>query len=136
MLGLSRAELYDKMHAADLAQKKEQKAESLKVSSARQQASELEGLNKQLTAIEGQIARSVDASGKLAALESLQMKPDEIAKERQRIINEILAGNTPAARRHQAITKSINKKLGVDFEEPSGGAPRVLDYIPSTRSLR
>ena len=136
MLGLSRADLYDKMHKADLAQKKEQKAESLKVSSARQQASEFEGLNKQLTAIEAQIGRSVDASGKLAALESLQMKPDEIAKERQRIINEILMGNTPAARRHQAITKAINKKRGVDFEEPKGGASGVLTYDPSTKTLR
>ena len=136
MLGLTRAELYDKMHTADLAQKKEQKAESLKVSSARQQASELEGLNKQLTAIEGQIGRSVDASGKLAALSALQMKPDEIAAERQRIINEILAGNSPAARRYQAITKSINKKLGVDFEEPSGGKSSVLTYDPSTKTLR
>jgi hypothetical protein len=136
MLGLTRAELYDKMHKADLAQKKESKAESLKVSSARQQASEFEGLNKQLTAIEGQIGRSVDASGKLAALSALQMKPEEIAAERQRIINEILAGNSPAARRYQAITKSINKKLGVDFEEPSSAAPRVLEYIPSTRTLR
>ncbi len=136
MLGLTRADLYDKMHAADLAQKKEQKAESTKISAARQQASEFEGLNKQLTAIEAQIGRSVDASGKLAALESLQMKPDEIAKERQRIINEILMGNTPAARRHQAITKSINKKLGVDFEEPKGGVSSVLNYDPTTRSLR
>jgi ribosomal 50S subunit-associated protein YjgA (DUF615 family) len=136
MLGLTRAELYDKMHTADLAQKKEAKAESLKVSSARQQASELEGLGKQLTAIEGQIARSVDASGKLAALESIGKSADEIARERQRLINEMLGGSTPAARRYQAITKSINKKLGVDFEEPSSGTTRVLDYIPSTRTLR
>ena len=136
MLGLTRAELYDKMHTADLAQKKESKAESLKVSSARQAASELEGLGKQLTAIEGQIARSVDASGKLAALESIGKSADEIARERQRLINEMLGGSTPAARRYQAITKSINKKLGVDFEEPSSGTTRVLDYIPSTRTLR
>jgi hypothetical protein len=136
MLGLTRAELYDKMHTADLAQKKESKAESLKVSSARQQASEFEGLNKQLTAIEGQIARSVDAGGKLALLAEAGKSTEDIARERQRLINEILAGNSPAARRYQAITKSINKKLGVDFEEPSGGAPRVLEYIPSTRTLR
>jgi hypothetical protein len=136
MLGLTRAELYDKMHAADLAQKKESKAESLKVSSARQQASEFEGLNKQLTAIEAQIGRSVDAGGKLAALSALQMKPDEIAAERQRIINEILAGDSPAARRYRAITKSINKKLGVDFEEPSSGASGVLTYDRNTKTLR
>jgi hypothetical protein len=136
MLGLTRAELYDKMHTADLAQKKELKAESNKTSALRQSASELEGLGKQLTAIEGQIGRSVDASGKLAALSALQMKPEEIAAERQRIINEILAGDSPAARRYRAITKSMNKKLGVDFEEPSSGTTRVLDYIPSTRTLR
>jgi hypothetical protein len=136
MLGLTRAELYDKMHKADLAQKKESKAESLKVSSARQQASEFEGLNKQLTAIEGQIARSVDAGGKLALLAEAGKSTEDIARERQRLINEILAGNSPAARRYQAITKSINKKLGVDFEEPSSAAPRVLEYIPSTRTLR
>jgi hypothetical protein len=64
------------------------------------------------------------------------MKPEEIAAERQRIINEILAGDSPAARRYRAITKSMNKKLGVDFEEPSSGTTRVLDYIPSTRTLR
>ena len=136
MLGLTRAELYDKMHTADLAQKKESKAESLKVSSARQAASELEGFGKQLTAIEAQIGRSVDASGKLAALSALQMKPDEIAAERQRIINEILAGDSPAARRYRAITKSMNKKLGVDFEEPKGGTSSVLTYDPSTKTLR
>jgi hypothetical protein len=136
MLGLSRADLYDKMHKADQAQRKESKAESLKVSSARQQASEFEGLNKQLTAIEAQIGRSVDASGKLAALSALQMKPDEIAAERQRIINEILAGDSPAARRYKAITKSINKKLGVDFEEPSSGASGVLTYDRNTKTLR
>ena len=136
MLGLTRAELYDKMHKADLAQKKESKAESLKVSSARQQASEFEGLNKQLTAIEGQIARSVDAGGKLALLAEAGKSTEDIARERQRLINEILAGNSPAARRYQAITKAINKKLGVDFEEPSSAAPRVLEYIPSTRTLR
>jgi hypothetical protein len=136
MLGLTRADLYDKMHAADLAQKKEQKAESTKISAARQSASELEGFGKQLTAIEAQIGRSVDAGSKMAALSALQMKPDEIAAERQRIINEILAGDSPAARRYRAITKSMNKKLGVDFEEPSSSAPRVLEYIPSTRTLR
>jgi hypothetical protein len=136
MLGLTRAELYDKMHTADLAQKKELKAESNKTSAARQAASELEGFGKQLTAIEAQIGRSVDAGGKLAALSALQMKPEEIAAERQRIINEILAGDSPAARRYRAITKSMNKKLGVDFEEPSSGTTRVLDYIPSTRTLR
>lgn len=136
MLGLTRAELYDKMHAADLAQKKELKAESNKTSALRQSASELEGLGKQLTAIEGQIGRSVDASGKLAALSALQMKPEEIAAERQRIINEILAGDSPAARRYRAITKSLNKKLGVDFEEPKGGTSGVLTYDPSTKTLR
>ena len=136
MLGLSRAELYDKMHRADQAQKKELTTEANATKAARQSATELEGLNKQLNAIEGQIARSVDAGGKLAALAEAGKSTQEITMERQRIINEILAGNTPAARRYQAITKSINKKLGVDFEEPSGGAPRVLDYIPSTRSLR
>jgi len=136
MLGLTRAELYDKMHAADLAQKKELKAESNKTSALRQSASELEGLGKQLTAIEGQIGRSVDASGKLAALSALQMKPEEIAAERQRIINEILAGDSPAARRYRAITKSMNKKLGVDFEEPSSGASSVLTYDRNTKTLR
>jgi len=136
MLGLTRADLYDKMHAADLAQKKEQKAESLKVSSARQQASELEGFGKQLTAIEAQIGRSVDASGKLAALESIGKSASEIAAERQRLINEILMGSTPAARRYQAITKTLNKKLGVDFEEPSGGTSGVLTYDRNTKTLR
>ena len=136
MLGLSRAELYDKMHRADQAQKKELTTEANATKAARQKASELEGLNKQLTAIEGQIGRSVDASGKLAALSALQMKPEEIAAERQRIINEILASNSPAARRHQAITKSINKKLGVDFEEPVGSSPRIYDFDLNTRKLR
>jgi len=136
MLGLTRAELYDKMHTADLAQKKELKAESNKTSAARQAASELEGFGRQLTAIEAQIARSVDASGKLAALSALQMKPEEIAAERQRIINEILAGDSPAARRYRAITKSMNKKLGVDFEEPSSGASSVLTYDRNTKTLR
>jgi hypothetical protein len=136
MLGLSRAELYDKMHAADLAQKKELKAESNKTSAARQSASELEGFGRQLTAIEAQIARSVDAGGKLAAMQSLNKSDAEISAERQRLINEILAGDSPAARRYRAITKSMNKKLGVDFEEPSSSAPRVLEYIPSTRTLR
>jgi hypothetical protein len=136
MLGLSRAELYDKMHAADLAQKKELKAESNKTSAARQSASELEGFGRQLTAIEAQIARSVDAGGKLAAMQSLNKTDAEISAERQRLINEILAGDSPAARRYRAITKSMNKKLGVDFEEPSSSAPRVLEYIPSTRTLR
>jgi hypothetical protein len=136
MLGLTRAELYDKMHTADLAQKKESKAESLKVSAARQSATELEGLGKQLTAIEGQIARSVDASGKLAALESIGKSAEEIARERQRLINEMLGGSTPAARRYQAITKTLNKKLGVDFEEPSSGASGVLTYDRNTKTLR
>ena len=136
MLGLTRAELYDKMHTADLAQKKESKAESLKVSAARQSATELEGLGKQLTAIEGQIARSVDASGKLAALESIGKSADEIARERQRLINEMLGGSTPAARRYQAITKTLNKKLGVDFEEPSSGTSGVLTYDRNTKTLR
>jgi hypothetical protein len=136
MLGLSRADLYDKMHAADIAQKKESKAESLKVSAARQSATELEGFGRQLTAIEAQIGRSVDASGKLAALESIGKSGSEIAAERQRLINEILMGNTPAAKRYQAITKTLNKKLGVDFEEPSGGTSSVLTYDPTTRKLR
>jgi hypothetical protein len=124
------------MHAADLAQKKEQKAESLKVSSARQQASELEGFGRQLTAIEAQIARSVDAGGKLAAMQSLNKTDAEISAERRRLIDEILAGDSPAARRYRAITKSMNKKLGVDFEEPKGSTSSVLTYDPSTKTLR
>ena len=136
MLGLTRADLYDRMHAADLAQKKLLTGEANATRAARQQASELEGMGKQLTAIEAQISRSIDASGKLAALESIGKSQSEIAAEKQRMINEALAGNTPAARRHQAITKAINKKLGVDFEEPSTSTTRVLDYIPSTRTLR
>jgi hypothetical protein len=136
MLGLTRAELYDKMHTADLAQKKELKAESNKTSALRQSASELEGFGRQLTAIEAQIARSVDAGGKLAAMQSLNKTDAEISAERQRLINEILAGDSPAARRYRAITKSMNKKLGVDFEEPKGGTSSVLTYDPSTKTLR
>jgi hypothetical protein len=93
-------------------------------------------MGKQLTAIEAQISRSIDASGKLAALESIGKSQSEIAAEKQRMINEALAGNTPAARRHQAITKAINKKLGVDFEEPSDSKSGVLTYDPTTRKLR
>jgi hypothetical protein len=136
MLGLTRAELYDKMHTADLAQKKELKAESNKTSALRQSASELEGFGRQLTAIEAQIARSVDAGGKLAAMQSLNKTDAEISAERQRLINEILAGDSPAARRYRAITKSMNKKLGVDFEEPSSGASSVLTYDRNTKTLR
>jgi hypothetical protein len=136
MLGLTRAELYDKMHTADLAQKKELKAESNKTSAARQAASELEGFGRQLTAIEAQIARSVDAGGKLAAMQSLNKTDAEISAERRRLIDEILAGDSPAARRYRAITKSMNKKLGVDFEEPKGGTSSVLTYDPSTKTLR
>ena len=136
MLGLTRAELYDKMHTADLAQKKELKAESNKTSALRQSASELEGFGRQLTAIEAQIARSVDAGGKLAAMQSLNKTDAEISAERRRLIDEILAGDSPAARRYRAITKSMNKKLGVDFEEPKGGTSSVLTYDPSTKTLR
>jgi len=131
MLGLTRAELYDKMHTADLAQKKESKAESLKVSSARQQASEREGMERLAAGIEAQIGKSIDAGGKLAALQSLGKSEQEIAAERQRLINQTLMGNTMQARRYQ----SIMKKLGYDVAESSGSSG-VLTYDPSTKTLR
>jgi len=131
MLGLTRAELYDKMHTADLAQKKESKAESLKVSSARQQASEREGMEKLAAGIEAQIGKSIDASGKLAALESIGKSAAEIAAERQKLINQTLMGNTTQGRRYQ----SLMKKLGYDVAE-TGGSSGVLTYDPSTKTLR
>ena len=132
MLGLSRAELYEKMHAADLAQKKESKADSLKVSSARQKASEREGMEKLAAGIEAQIGKSIDASGKLAALEAIGKSASEIAAERQKLINQTLMGNTTQARRYQ----SLMKKLGYDVEETGGASSGVLDYDLKTRSLR
>ena len=132
MLGLTRAELYEKMHAADLAQKKEQKSESTKISALRQAASEREGYEKLAQGIESQIGRSIDASGKLAALEALNKTPQEIAMERQRLINEALMGNTTQARRYQALMK----KLGIDVDESKTAASGVLNYDPTTRKLR
>jgi hypothetical protein len=132
MLGLTRAELYEKMHAADLAQKKEQKSESTKISALRQAASEREGYEKLAQGIESQIGRSIDASGKLAALESLNKTPQEIAMERQRLINEALMGNTTQARRYQALMK----KLGIDVDESKTAASGVLNYDRNTRTLR
>jgi hypothetical protein len=132
MLGLTRADLYDKMHAADLAQKKESKAESLKVSAARQKATEREGMEKLAAGIESQIGKSIDASGKLAALESIGKSASEIAAERQKLINQTLMGNTTQARRYQALMK----KLGYDVEEQSGGASGVLTYDRNTKTLR
>ena len=131
MLGLTRAELYDKMHTADLAQKKESKAESLKVSSARQKASEREGMEKLATGIATQVARTVDASGKLAALVDMGKTPAEIAAERERLINQTLLGDTAQARRY----KSLMKKLGYDVDEPSGSSG-VLTYDRNTKTLR
>jgi hypothetical protein len=132
MLGLTRAELYDKMHKADLAQKKESKAESTKISALRQAASEREGLEKLAAGIESQIGKSIDASGKLAALESLGKSAAEIAAERQKLINQTLMGNTTQARRYQ----SLMKKLGYDVAETGGGGSGVLTYDPSTKTLR
>jgi hypothetical protein len=132
MLGLSRAELYDKMHAADLAQKKESKAESTKISALRQKATEREGMEKLAAGIESQIGKSIDASGKLAALESLGKSASEIAAERQKLINQTLMGNTTQARRYQ----SLMKKLGYDVDEPSGGGSGVLTYDRNTKTLR
>ena len=132
MLGLTRAELYEKMHAADLAQKKESKSESTKISALRQKASEREGLEKLAAGIESQIGKSIDASGKLAALESIGKSASEIAAERQKLINQTLMGNTTQARRYQ----SLMKKLGYDVDEQSGGASGVLTYDPSTKTLR
>ena len=132
MLGLTRAELYDKMHTADLAQKKESKAESTKISALRQKATEREGMEKLAAGIESQIGKSIDASGKLAALESLGKSAAEIAAERQKLINQTLMGNTTQARRYQ----SLMKKLGYDVAEPSGGGSGVLTYDPSTKTLR
>ena len=131
MLGLTRAELYDKMHTADLAQKKESKAESLKVSALRQKATEREGMEKLAAGIEAQIGRSIDASGKLAALESIGKSASEIAAERQKLINQTLMGNTTQARRYQALMK----KLGYDVEE-TGGSSGVLTYDRNTKTLR
>lgn len=131
MLGLTRAELYDKMHAADLAQKKESKVESTKISALRQKASEREGLEKLAAGIEAQIGRSIDAGGKLAALQSLNKSEAEILAERQRLINQTLMGNTTQGRRYQAIMK----KLGYDVAE-TGGSSGVLTYDPSTKTLR
>ena len=132
MLGLTRAELYDKMHAADLAQKKESKAESTKISALRQKATEREGMEKLAAGIEAQIGKSIDASGKLAALESIGKSASEIAAERQKLINQTLMGNTTQARRYQALMK----KLGYDVEESKVGSSGVLNYDPSTRTLR
>ena len=132
MLGLSRAELYEKMHAADLAQKKEAKTESTKISALRQKATEREGLEKLAAGIEAQIGKSIDASGKLAALEAIGKSASEIAAERQKLINQTLMGNTTQARRYQ----SLMKKLGYDVEETGGGASGVLTYDPSTKTLR
>lgn len=132
MLGLSRAELYDKMHAADLAQKKESKAESTKISALRQAASEREGLERLAAGIEAQIGKGVDAGGKLAALQAMGKSEQEIIAERQRLINQTLMGNTTQARRYQALMK----KLGYDVEESKVGSSGVLNYDPSTRTLR
>jgi hypothetical protein len=131
MLGLTRAELYDKMHTADLAQKKESKAESTKISALRQKATEREGMERLAAGIEAQIGKSIDAGGKLAALQSLGKSEQEIAAERQRLINQTLMGNTMQARRYQ----SIMKKLGYDVAESSGSSG-VLTYDPSTKTLR
>jgi Trp operon repressor len=119
------------MHTADLAQKKESKAESTKISALRQKASEREGLEKLAAGIESQIGKSIDASGKLAALQSLNKSEAEILAERQRLINQTLMGNTTQGRRYQAIMK----KLGYDVAE-TGGSSGVLTYDPSTKTLR
>jgi hypothetical protein len=132
MLGLTRAELYDKMHAADLAQKKELKSESNKTSALRQAASEREGLEKLANGIAAQVAKTVDASGKLAALVDMGKSPAEIAAERERLINQTLLGDTAQARRY----KSLMKKLGYDVDEPSGGGSGVLTYDRNTKTLR
>jgi hypothetical protein len=132
MLGLTRAELYDKMHTADLAQKKELKAESNKTSALRQAASEREGLEKLANGIAAQVARTVDSSGKLAALVDMGKSPAEIAAERERLINQTLLGDTAQARRY----KSLMKKLGYDVDEPSGGTSGVLTYDRNTKTLR
>jgi len=131
MLGLSRAELYDKMHRADQAQKKELTTEANATKAARQKASEREGMEKLASGIATQVARTVDAGGKLAALQSLNKSEQEIAAERQRLINEILLGNTAQGRRY----KSLMQKLGYDVAE-SGGSSGVLTYDPSTKTLR
>ena len=131
MLGLTRAELYDKMHTADLAQKKESKAESTKISALRQKATERDGMERLAAGIEAQIGRSIDASGKLAALESIGKSASEIAAERQKLINQTLMGNTTQARRYQALMK----KLGYDVEE-TGGSSGVLTYDRNTKTLR
>jgi len=132
MLGLTRADLYDRMHAAELAQKKQLTGEANATRAARQQASEREGMEKLAAGIETQIGRSIDASGKLAALESIGKSPQEIAMERQRLINQALMGGTTQARRYQ----SLMKKLGYDVAESSGASAGVLTYDPSTKTLR
>jgi len=132
MLGLTRAELYQKMHEADLAQKKELTGEANKTRAARQQASEREGMEKLAAGIEAQIGKSIDASGKLAALQSIGKSEAEIAAERQRLINQTLMGNTTQARRYQ----SLMKKLGYDVGDSGGASTGVLNYDPSTRTLR
>jgi hypothetical protein len=132
MLGLTRAELYEKMHAADLAQKKESKAESTKISALRQKASEREGLEKLANGIAAQVAKTVDASGKLAALTDAGKTPAEIAAERERLINQTLMGSTAQARRYQELMK----KLGYDVDEQKGGTSGVLTYDRNTKTLR
>jgi hypothetical protein len=132
MLGLTRADLYEKMHLADLAQKKQLTTEANATKAARQKASEREGMEKLAAGIEAQIGKSIDASGKLAALEALGKSSQEIAMERQRLINQALMGGTTQARRYQ----SLMKKLGYDVDEQSGGASGVLTYDPTTKTLR
>lgn len=131
MLGLTRADLYEKMHAADLAQKKQLTTEANATKAARQKASEREGMEKLAAGIEAQIGKSIDASGKLAALQSMGKSEQEIAMERQRLVNQALMGNTTQARRYQ----SLIKKLGYDVSEAGGGGG-VLTYDPTTKTLR
>lgn len=132
MLGLTRADLYEKMHLADLAQKKQLTTEANATKAARQKASEREGYEKLAAGIEAQIGKSIDASGKLAALEALGKSSQEIAMERQRLVNQALMGGTTQARRYQ----SLMKKLGYDVDDTGGGKSGVLTYDPATKTLR
>lgn len=76
--------------------------------------------------IETQANKIVEASGKLASLENMGKPADEIARAKQRMVDDLLAQNPRY--------KALYKRLYPGVEESFGGAS-ILSYDPKTKSL-
>lgn len=126
----SKADYYKMLNRLRTEQKEgteELKRMQLGINQQRVDQDRMNQLNKQAEAIESQAGKIVEQSGKLAALEALGKSSEDIAREKKRMVDDLLSQN----KRYRAIQKQLMPGVEESFE---GTAIRTYD--PKTKSLK